>query len=101
MSAAGAVDFDDLLLRSVQLLRDIEPLREHYNERFRHVLVDEYQDTNHAQYEMVALLTERRRTLTVVGDDDQPLVEGTSGTMPHGTPRRLEEVRARDASRSC
>jgi DNA helicase-2/ATP-dependent DNA helicase PcrA len=73
MSAAGALDFDDLLLRSVQLLRDVEPLRDHYNERFRHVLVDEYQDTNHAQYVMVALLTERRRNLTVVGDDDQSI----------------------------
>jgi DNA helicase II / ATP-dependent DNA helicase PcrA len=73
MSAAGALDFDDLLLRSVQLLRDVEPLREDYNERFRHVLVDEYQDTNHAQYVMVALLTERRRNLTVVGDDDQSI----------------------------
>jgi len=42
MSAAGAVDFDDLLLRSCSCCGDIEPLREHYNERFRHVLVDEY-----------------------------------------------------------
>jgi DNA helicase-2/ATP-dependent DNA helicase PcrA len=73
MHAAGALDFDDLLLRSVQLLRDVEPLRDHYNERFRHVLVDEYQDTNHAQYVMVALLTEQRRNLTVVGDDDQSI----------------------------
>ena len=73
MSAAGALDFDDLLLRSVQMLRDVEPLRDHYNERFRHVLVDEYQDTNHAQYVMVALLTEQRRNLTVVGDDDQSI----------------------------
>ncbi|HEY2705294.1 MAG TPA: UvrD-helicase domain-containing protein [Candidatus Dormibacteraeota bacterium] len=73
MHAAGALDFDDLLLRAVQLLRDVEPLREHYNERFKHVLVDEYQDTNHAQYVMVALLTETRRNLTVVGDDDQSI----------------------------
>jgi DNA helicase-2/ATP-dependent DNA helicase PcrA len=73
MSAAGALDFDDLLLKSVQLLRDVEPLRDDYNQRFRHVLVDEYQDTNHAQYVMVALLTEQRRNLTVVGDDDQSI----------------------------
>src|SRR5258708_29121248 len=101
MSAAGAVDFDDLLLRSVQLLRDIEPLREHYNERFRHVLVDEYQDTNHAQYVMVALLTERRRNLTVVGDDDQCLVEGTPVTMADGSLRPIEAVRVGDTVRSC
>ncbi len=73
MHAAGALDFDDLLLRAVQLLRDAEPLREHYHERFQHVLVDEYQDTNHAQYVMVALLTETHRNLTVVGDDDQSI----------------------------
>ena len=101
MSAAGALDFDDLLLKSVQLLRDVEPLRDHYNERFRHVLVDEYQDTNHAQYVMVALLTEQRRNLTVVGDDDQCVVEGTPVTMADGSLRPIEEVRAGDSVRSC
>jgi superfamily I DNA/RNA helicase len=101
MHAAGALDFDDLLLRAVQLLRDVEPLREHYNERFKHVLVDEYQDTNHAQYVMVALLTEARRNLTVVGDDDQCLVEGTLVTMADGSRRRIEDVRVGDAVRSC
>ena len=101
MSAAGALDFDDLLLRSVQMLRDVEPLRDHYNERFRHVLVDEYQDTNHAQYVMVALLTEQRRNLTVVGDDDQCLLEGTPVAMADGSLRSIEEVRVGDAVRSC
>ena len=101
MRAAGAVDFDDLLLRTVQLLRDVEPLRDHYNERFRHVLVDEYQDTNHAQYVMVALLTEQRRNLTVVGDDDQCLVAGTLVTMADGSLRPIEQVRVGDSVRSC
>jgi DNA helicase II / ATP-dependent DNA helicase PcrA len=101
MSAAGALDFDDLLLKSVQLLRDVEPLRDHYNERFRHVLVDEYQDTNHAQYVMVALLTEQRRNLTVVGDDDQCLLAGTPVTMADGSLRPIEEVRVGDSVRSC
>jgi ATP-dependent DNA helicase UvrD/PcrA len=101
MRAAGALDFDDLLLRSVQLLRDVEPLRDHYNQRFRHVLVDEYQDTNRAQYVMVALLSEQRHNLTVVGDDDQCLVEGTLITMADGRRLPIEGLRPGDAVRSC
>ena len=71
MAAAGAVDFDDLLMRTVQLLRDVPPVLEHYRNRWRHIFVDEYQDTNHAQYLMVSLLAQTHRNLTVVGDDDQ------------------------------
>jgi len=67
----NALDFDDLLLRTVRLLEDVPPVREHYQERFRHILVDEYQDTNRAQYVMVSLLAARHHNLTVVGDDDQ------------------------------
>jgi DNA helicase-2/ATP-dependent DNA helicase PcrA len=73
LDSAGALDFDDLLLRAVVLLREIEPVRTNYQERFRHLFVDEYQDTNHAQYEMVWLLSARHRNLTVVGDDDQSI----------------------------
>src|SRR5438552_13188520 len=71
LDAASALDFDDLLLRTVVLLRDVEPIREYYQTRFRHLFVDEYQDTNHAQYEMVKPLAERHRNVTGVGDDDQ------------------------------
>ena len=71
LSAAAALDFDDLLMRAVVLLRDVEPVREHYQQRFRHLFVDEYQDTNRAQYVLVQLLAEGYRNLTVVGDDDQ------------------------------
>jgi DNA helicase-2/ATP-dependent DNA helicase PcrA len=71
MRAADALDFDDLLVRTVQLLRDSDGVREDYQTRFRHLFVDEYQDTNLAQYVMVKLLAERHRNLTVVGDDDQ------------------------------
>ncbi len=73
MAAAGALDFDDLLMRTVQLLRDVPPVLEHYQDRWRHIFVDEYQDTNHAQYLMVSLLAATHRNLTVVGDDDQSI----------------------------
>ena len=71
MAAASALDFDDLLMRTVQLLRDVPPVLEHYRQLWRHIFVDEYQDTNHAQYMMVSLLAAVHRNLTVVGDDDQ------------------------------
>ena len=71
MAAASALDFDDLLMRTVQILRDVPPVLEHYRQLWRHIFVDEYQDTNHAQYMMVSLLAAVHRNLTVVGDDDQ------------------------------
>jgi DNA helicase-2/ATP-dependent DNA helicase PcrA len=71
LRAAGALDFDDLLMRVVQLLRDVPPVLEHYQQRWTNIFVDEYQDTNHAQYLMVSMLAGKHRNLTVVGDDDQ------------------------------
>ena len=71
LDAASALDFDDLLLRAVVLLRESDGVREHYQTRFRHLFVDEYQDTNHAQYELVKLLAAQHGNVTVVGDDDQ------------------------------
>ena len=68
-----AFDFDDLLMQTVVALRDDERLLESFRRRFRHVLVDEYQDTNHAQYQFVKLLTAEHRSITVVGDDDQSI----------------------------
>ena len=73
MRAADALDFDDLLVRTVQLFRECDPVREEYQRRFRHLFVDEYQDTNLAQYVLVKLLSEKHRNLTVVGDDDQSI----------------------------
>jgi len=67
----NAMDFDDLLVRSVNVLELFPEVRERYQEAFRHVLVDEYQDTNHAQYRWLTLLSGRRRNLAVVGDDAQ------------------------------
>jgi len=71
--AASAMDFDDLLLVAVQLLRTEPEVLEHYRTRFRHVLVDEYQDTNAAQNALVLLLAQEHRNVTVVGDGDQSI----------------------------
>jgi DNA helicase II / ATP-dependent DNA helicase PcrA len=68
---ASAADFDDLLLLTVRLFREHPDALDHWRQRFRHVLVDEFQDTNMAQWELVRLLTEEHRSVTVVGDQDQ------------------------------
>ena len=69
----NALDFDDLLLKTLELLADHPPVLDVYRRRFRYVMVDEYQDTNRAQYELVRLLTSESRNLCVVGDDDQSI----------------------------
>ena len=81
---AGAMDFDDLLVNTVRLLRDHPDVLEHYRERFEHILVDEYQDTNQAQNEIVLLLAGGHHNVTVVGDTDQCLPAGTLVRVPHG-----------------
>ena len=70
---SNAMDFDDLLLHTYNLLRDNEALRLKYQERFRYILVDEYQDTNYAQHQIIRLLADRHHQLTVVGDDAQSI----------------------------
>ncbi len=70
---AGALDFDDLLLRAVSLLGHHDAVREKYAARYRHVLVDEYQDTNHAQYRLTYLLARDHRNVCAVGDPDQAI----------------------------
>jgi DNA helicase-2/ATP-dependent DNA helicase PcrA len=69
----NAMDFDDLLFRAVDVLTMFQEVRDRYTASFRHVLVDEYQDTNHAQYRWLKLLTSERRNLMVVGDDAQSI----------------------------
>jgi DNA helicase II / ATP-dependent DNA helicase PcrA len=69
----NAMDFDDLLVRAVNVLELFEEVRERYQETFRHVMVDEYQDTNHAQYRWLQLLAGEHRNLAVVGDPDQAI----------------------------
>jgi DNA helicase II / ATP-dependent DNA helicase PcrA len=70
---SNGMDFDDLLLNLVKLLRDDAEVREEWRARFDHVLVDEYQDTNRVQYELLRLLCDGHRNLAVVGDDDQSI----------------------------
>ncbi len=69
----NAMDFDDLLVRSVNLLELFQEVRDRYSQAFRWILVDEYQDTNHAQYRWLQLLASEHRNLAVVGDDDQSI----------------------------
>jgi DNA helicase-2/ATP-dependent DNA helicase PcrA len=71
LHAANALDFDDLLFRCVNLFELFPDVRDRYRRSFRHVLVDEYQDTNRAQYRWLQLLCEEHRNIAVVGDDDQ------------------------------
>lgn len=73
LKTANALDFDDLLLKTLELLADHPPVLESYRDRFHYVMVDEYQDTNYAQYMLVKLLTDKSRNLCVVGDDDQSI----------------------------
>jgi superfamily I DNA/RNA helicase len=96
----NAMDFDDLLVRAVNVLELFQEVQDRYATGFRYVLVDEYQDTNHAQYRWLQLLTKERRNLMVVGDDAQCLIEGTLVTMADGSERPIEEVRSGDEVRS-
>ncbi|WP_188043085.1 DNA helicase PcrA [Changpingibacter yushuensis] len=86
LQQASAVDFDDLIMLTVQLLQTNPDLTEHYRRRFRHILVDEYQDTNHAQYQLVRLLAGTRKDtvfsdLMVVGDADQSIYAFRGATI--------------------
>ncbi len=73
LKANNALDFDDLLMKTVQLFRQHPDVLDNYQERFRYILVDEYQDTNTAQFELISLLSKKYRNLCVVGDDDQSI----------------------------
>ncbi len=70
---ANALDFDDLLLETVRLLKAVGEVREYYNRRFQHVLIDEYQDTNRPQYELMRLLAGKHHNVCAVGDEDQSI----------------------------
>lgn len=69
----NALDFDDLIMKTVELFSNNSDILDYYQQRYKHILVDEYQDTNHAQYMLIKLLSEKYRNLSVVGDDDQSI----------------------------
>lgn len=73
LKANNALDFDDIIMLTVRVLRENPEVLAHYQEKFHYILVDEYQDTNHAQYALVTLLAKKYRNLCVVGDDDQSI----------------------------
>ncbi|OLB08338.1 MAG: hypothetical protein AUH14_01330 [Candidatus Rokubacteria bacterium 13_2_20CM_69_15_1] len=95
LAQAAAVDFDDLLLLTVRLFAEAPQVLAWYRGLWTHVLVDEYQDTNRAQYRIIRQLTGERRNVCVVGDADQCVVEGTLIETPRG-PRPVEKIREGD-----
>jgi DNA helicase II / ATP-dependent DNA helicase PcrA len=101
LAASNAVDFDDMLMLTVQILEQFPDARQKWQNAFRYVLVDEYQDTNHAQYRFLQLIAEKHQNVCAVGDPDQCLVEGTRVTMADGSTKAIEDVRVGDEVLSC
>ncbi len=81
LKEADAMDFDDLLSKTVSLFRECPDVLERYQNRFRYLLVDEYQDTNHAQYQFISMLAAKSGNLCVVGDDDQSIYKFRGATI--------------------
>lgn len=73
LQRANALDFDDLLIKTVQLLKKAADVREKYNDRYKYIMVDEYQDTNSLQFSLISLLTQKQQNICVVGDDAQSI----------------------------
>lgn len=78
---ADAMDFDDIIVNTIKLLQDNPDVREYYQNKFKYVLVDEYQDTNHAQFVLTKLLSEGYNNICVVGDDDQSIYKFRGATI--------------------
>ncbi len=101
LAKADAMDFDDLLCKTVELFESHPEILEKYRRRYRYIMVDEYQDTNHAQYRLVSLLAGKNGNLCVVGDDDQSIYKFRGATIenilnfedefPQSTVIRLEQ----------
>ena len=81
MREASALDFDDIIIKTVELLYDYDEVRQYYQRKFKFVLVDEYQDTNHAQYLLCSLLAGGYENICVVGDDDQSIYKFRGATI--------------------
>jgi len=101
LKAANAVDFDDIIVLTVELFQRFPDVLEHYQNYWRYIMVDEYQDTNHTQYLFVSLLAQKYKNLCVVGDDDQSIYKFRGATItnilnfekqfPHTEVIRLEQ----------
>lgn len=81
LKSADAMDFDDMIVNTVRLLENNDDILEYYSNKFRYVMVDEYQDTNYAQYALVSLLASGRNNICVVGDDDQSIYRFRGATI--------------------
>lgn len=81
LKSADAMDFDDIIANTVKLLSEHKDVREYYQQKFKYVMVDEYQDTNHAQYKLTSLLAGGYKNLCVVGDDDQSIYKFRGATI--------------------
>ena len=81
LKKSDAMDFDDIIYNTVMLLRENEEVRELYQNQFKYVMVDEYQDTNHAQYVLTSLLADKYKNICVVGDDDQSIYRFRGATI--------------------
>lgn len=81
----NALDFDDIIMLTVLLFQQSDNVYRYYQDKFRYIMVDEYQDTNHAQYMLIKLLASEYRNLCVVGDDDQCILQGMQVSTPNGS----------------
>lgn len=92
---SNALDFDDLLLNTLKILKEIEDVRKKYQERFKYILVDEYQDTNDIQEELLLILSQKWKNLFLVGDEDQSIYGFRGSKVRHIVefPKRYQEVK--------
>lgn len=81
LQKADAMDFDDIIVNTVKLFEENPDVLDHYQNRFKYIMVDEYQDTNHAQYRLTSLLADKRKNICVVGDDDQSIYKFRGATI--------------------
>ena len=100
LKKAAAMDFDDLIMQTVELFRAEPQILEQYQNRFRYIFVDEYQDTNTAQYELVHMLATKHKNICVVGDDWQCLPKGSLVETITGS-RRIELIKAGEMVKSA
>lgn len=98
--ASGAMDFDDIIMQAVRLYEEFPDILARYQEQFRYVMVDEYQDTNHAQYRLIQLLALKHNNICVVGDDWQCFPAG-SLVETHSGAKKIEDIKKGDVVRSA